>query len=442
MEALVILFGEFLFALFGALIALCGQLLLLVIGAVLESVAFLFGRSLKGGEKRAPVSSLSHMAQRAGPGLKIAVRTLGVVTAVAVLLAVLVNTVWFEPSFRWLAKRVSARTGIELSFAGVQGSYFSGKMELNQLKVHRAGDPSLNFDFAVQDLKVALSPMRVLERPVRLDSLVLNHVRGTVQRIQQAPPAREKGHADILVAIQLKPRRSFQIDRLNITDGKLHIQDQQADDVLDVELVVDSLESAPLRADYAAFDLLFRSSATGSLQNRPFSVQTSLQDGGQSTSWKAEGLPVSIPRHFIGGLFKCVIAGTVDVDVTDYWKLGDATEIDMAWSMTFRQVEAELPEDLSKFEAKLAGAAVKYINENGEELPLAFGLRINEEEFKGSASLKASGLFTAVSEALLKEVAVRLGQERQDVKESFSSGFKKFQRFLDDKRKNPAEEAE
>ena len=80
----------------------------------------------------------------------------------------------------------------------------------------------------------------------------------------------------------------------------------------------------------------------------------------------------------------------MDIDVTDYWRLGNRSEIDMKWALTLRAVKASVPDGLSKIETAMVGAAVDYINKNGEVVPLSFDLVMNEKEFKGAAKVEIS----------------------------------------------------
>lgn len=331
--------------------------------------------------------------------------------------------VLFEPVLRWALGRVKAESGIEMTFHSASGSLWAGRFSFSGVQIRRAGDPSANYDLTVGELSLDVDMGTVLSSPLRIESLRAAKVSGTLERI--APPS-----ADRL-------RRPFVIDRLVIEEADLLVRDRlEAGRWMEVPLKVTRLESSPFESVHPVLSVFFRSNASGTLDGAPFVLETSGTDGGRTTRWKAEGVPLRMLGDVAGGPFGWIREGGVDLDVRDRWRLANGpVEIDMQWKIVLRDVKAEVPDDASVFTSTIAEPVVKYLNAHAAELPVEFGLVMNESAFHGHWSLGAAGLWEATAAGAVRAVAELAGVKAETLRQWGSEGLEAFKGFLDRSRK-------
>lgn len=432
MEALVLLLGDFLFALFGGLFLLVAQLLGGLITFILE-LLFWFCPSSAGRAEAKPIEFKKTIRKRP-LWLRVSQKVVVGLFILTAASAVVINHFFFEVTLRKIAGVVGRKTDIHLSFSEASGSFFSGHIELIQASVVRTGHQRSNFDIAIDRLKIELVVTQILKSPTMIELLEIESLSGSMELNRE----NTGGSSESRTSETIKPRRSFVIETLRLRDVALTIADNtNPDQLVAFPITVSMLEAIPLRSSYALFDLLFRANAEGSLAGQPFAISTSLQPNGRDTSWKIHDLPIELLSNYVGGIFKYIKTGVIDIEVDDQWRKARQTEIDTHWKLTLKGVTAEAPENLGRWTKTFADAAVKYINENGEILPLSLDFTMNEEEFKGAASLETVGLWNAFAEAFIKEISSQLKIETSDLKEAAKTGFNKFVHFLDEKRKKP-----
>lgn len=298
----------------------------------------------------------------------------------------------------------------------------------------RMGHKSSNFYFTVERLNIDVAVMQVLKTPTLIEVLEIESLHGRVEH-RRSESADKSESREVR---SVKPRRSFVIESLMLSDVDLNVTDNtDQDDPFVFPVTVSRLEAKPLRSSFAVFDLLFRSNAAGTLAGQPFTISTSIIPNGRDTSWRVNNLPIELLSNYVGGVFKYIKTGVIDVEVDDQWRKTRQTEIDTHWKLTLKGVTAEAPTTTGKWTKAFADAAVKHINENGDHLPLSVDFTMNEDEFKGAASLEAAGLWKAFTEAVVKEISKELNIETDDIKEAAKTGFNKLVNFLDEKRKKP-----
>jgi len=433
LEALVLLLGEFLFALFGGLFLLTAQFVGGLIFFVLE-LAFMLMASA--GETKVKTPAFKKPAWKIPKWLKTSQKIIGGFLILTLICAFVINSFFFEATLQKIAEVVGNKTDIHLTFAEANGSFFSGHVELKKASIVRTSHESSNFDFTVDRLNIDLAVMQILRNPTRIEIFEIESLSGSVEHKRSKDDKSSKPQK----AEPIKPRRSFEIKTLLLSDVDLTITDNtQPDEPFIFPVTVTHLEANPLRSSHALFDLLFRANAGGSLANRPFTISTTILPDGRDTSWRVNDLPIELLSHYVGGVFKYIKTGVIDIEVDDQWRKAQQTEIDTHWKLTLKGVTAEAPENAGKWTKALAGATVKYINENGEHLPLSVGFTMNEDEFKGAASLEAAGLWKVFTGAIIKELSSQLNIESTELKEAAKTEFNKFVNFLDEKRKKPAD---
>lgn len=277
--------------------------------------------------------------------------------------------------------------------------------------------------------------MQILTAPTVIDVLEIESLSGSVEHRRTNNAAKR---ANPRKAEPVKSRRSFVIETLRLSEVELTITDHtQPDQPFAFPVTISSLEAIPLRSSHALFDLLFRANAEGALANQPFSISTTVLPDGRDTSWRVYDLPIELLSNYVGGVFKYIKTGVIDIEVDDQWRKARKTEIDTHWKLTLKGVTAEAPENTGRWTRALADASVKYINDNGEHLPLCVDFTMNEDEFKGAASLEAAGLWNALTGACIKELSSKLNVEPGELKTAAKTGFSKFVNFLDEKRTKP-----
>lgn len=337
----------------------------------------------------------------------------------AVLGVILLNTVFFEPALRWGFRNFEERSGLAVTFASAKGNFLSGTATLTEVRVHRPHFSQSEIDLTAREVRIDVHMRSALRKEIRIESLEIAGLKGFLVH------TRSPG-----------PRRDFRIDRLVLDDTWLRFRDHPFEDKTAVlTLRLDRLECAPFRRRSAVFDTLFRSNASGTIDEAPFSIRSGEGAGGRSTFWKGEGIPLRFLADYAGGAFAWFRSGTADVDVVDAWKDGDVKEIDMHWKLRLKAFTAEVPEGLAGWRRPIAEAAVAFLNRHPAELPLEFDLTVNKDDFTGATSVEATGLLVAVGHAATKRLAEIAALPAEMIKELGKRGLEGFRHYLDRWRK-------
>ncbi len=189
MEALVLIFGEIIFALLAPLVAVVVDL----IGAVL---AFIFS-FVPFGRKVPRVSG--------GAAKKVLIVLLAI--AVVIFGALFVtNKFYFSDSVRMVFGVLERRSGIETSCAEIDGSVFSGQISLGNCRIVRRDHASSEFELELDHVNFDLQ-LSSLFGTAEVQTANIEGLRGSVNRHQA------QADAD---ATREKPRRSFVIQELRI----------------------------------------------------------------------------------------------------------------------------------------------------------------------------------------------------------------------------------
>lgn len=381
MEALILIFGEMIFALLAPLVAAVVDLIAAILAAL-----FSFVPSRR---KEPRISSAA------------AKKILAVLLAIAVVIfgaLFVINKFYFADSVRMVFGALERRSAVVTSCEEIEGSVFSGRISLGKCTIVRSEHPNTKFDLELDKVDFDLE-LGSLFGTADVETAHISGLRGSVNKhqVQVGPESDE---------VVEKPRRSFVIQDLKIEDVEVDLTGTNKDGgrfELPVHLV--SVSSAPLRSRLALFDILFRSNADGEIAGAAFEIRTGGDSNGRQTVWLASDIPVANFGAMAGGVLSWFSNGVVDVYVEDNWRRDGQLEIDMDWRLDFRNVEVQAPDSAGAMTRLATGPIVDYVNSYDGEFPFEFQMTINESQFEYKSSLAAAGLWTAVGESINKVLA-------------------------------------
>lgn len=309
---------------------------------------------------------------------------------------VAINFLFLKPVGNWALAKLEPRTGIEVIASGISGNLFTGTFRLTGLAAKRESSEKSSFDLKVAEVSGNLAMSSLLFGTPRFDALSVNGVSGRFDVRKRDKNRKPK---------KIKTRRDFIIDHMMISDVALQFYNAK-NEALDVSLT--SVESMPLRSNYAVFDVFFRSNISGTLAGRPLEIRSAPTDAGRATTWKIDQLPVSVLGHFSDApVISWLEQGTLDVDVTDSWKMTDRAKSNMDWRLLANGVKMQVPADAGLMQKTVFIPAQKYLNGRDKPVDVSFSLVMNEEQFEGAASLEAANLWATVRDGFIKALALK-----------------------------------
>jgi len=376
MEALLLIFGEIIFALLAPLVAVVVDL----IAAILASIfSFIPSRRWE--------PRVSRETAR-----KVLIVLLAVAAIIVGALSI-INKFYFADSVRAVFGLLERRSGVETDCSEIDGSVFSGQITLGSCTIVRTGHPSAEFELELNHVEFDLK-LSSLFGTADVQAAHVSGLKGTVTR--HHPQSGTDGDE----AVE-KPRRSFEIQDLRVEDVEISLSGLNKDGGrFELPVNVANATSAPLRSRLALFDVLFRSNATGKIAGAEFEIRTAGDSGGRETVWSASDVPVASFGAVAGGVLSWFQDGVVDVYVVDTWRRDGQLEIDMDWNLRFRNIQVEAPETAGVLTRLATGPIVDYVNSHDGEFPFEFQMIINENQFDYKSSLAAAGLWTAVGESV------------------------------------------
>jgi hypothetical protein len=310
------------------------------------------------------------------------------------------NVFFFDALVRHLCQRVERASQITVTFQQVRGSLWSGTATLTGTRISRQNHPISDFDLQAQRIDISISPWSWLFGERSFRKILIQEARGDFDRVGTAEQTRRPG---------------LVVGNLGIEDLQLAVSDQTRSRPVAMDLEITKLTCTHFRSNGAAFDLLFRSNWNGRLNDRPVSVTTREIEKGRETHWKGEGLPIEVVGPYLGGPFRWIEQGEVDIDVDDRWSLKKDAEIEMHWDFVFRDLSAKAPEIESPALRAAAAAVVGYLNQHADRVHLGFDLFISPDRFEGNATAEAAGLADVVAAAAVRELAKQTGGDSQQI---------------------------
>jgi hypothetical protein len=317
-----------------------------------------------------------------------------------------VNYLFFEPAARLVLDKVKARTNIEVTFGAASGNIFKGTVVLKEARLKREYHQKSNFNLVAEEIAVDLDLLALLSLRPSLEYLRVAGMRGTFER---------KGKVD-----RQKPRRDYKIDELLVKNLEMTVTDHtRGSRPIVLPVKVDRLESRGFRSRMAVFDVLFKSSITGVVNQAPFRVERQDGEEGCGANWAVHGLQLDRAGEYLFGDFNFIDRGSLDMEVLTRLQTAGVPEIEMQWRLVFRDIEVQRPKRLAA-----------YIKEHGQELAFEFRFRIPEGDFKDAVSLNGAGVgkkFRQLSGRTLLKLAV---DKKKKIKEIGQKGIERVKKFM------------
>jgi hypothetical protein len=382
MEALILIFGELVFAILAPFVMIVVDL----VGSMLGFAISLFGRGRKSG------STTPRRSTRAAGTMAKVLAGFAVLIVAALWVA---NSFYFEHAVRYVFDMTEQRSGVKTDCEQIDGSLFRGHIDLQSCTIRRPAHPLVSFELSAETIELDISLTSLLGT-AHIETAWVAGLAGWVTSNRNADDEANESTVE-------KPRRAFEIGDLDISRSSIQLSGINRDgNPFEIPVEIQSLKSQPLRSRLALFDILFRSNAAGSIAGAPFELSTAVIEDGRETRWRAEQVPVASFGALVGRPLSWFSAGVVNVSVDDRWQRGDSLDIDMDWRLEFEDIEIQAPPGTGTLTRMAAEPLARFVNASEGRLPLEFQLVINESQFTYQTSLAAAGLWSAVGEAINK----------------------------------------
>jgi hypothetical protein len=355
----------------------------LVVGTLGTLVGILLGR-------RSPSELITHQWKR------LRRRLLWSLLLLAIAL-VAIDLVFFQPLVNVVLGSIDDRDDLDVRYAHAEGSFILGRIEIDHLEMSGTrgdlADPSARFELGIETLVIDVDTAALLALDFAVEELALDGVHGSYDRLRPgAPEPREE---------ESGPSREFRVDRLHVGALELVVRDRVPSTPRELTLELAELDIGPLRSDHAAFDLLYRSRGRGSIAGIEFEMASHEVDGAPQMTLEVHDLPLDelgapLERAAgvrAGGKADLVIANRYHGDV-------DPAEVEIDVTVTLREFELHAGEKATlgtKVMLELAGRALGRL---GRKFPIAFELRITEDELAGARTLAESGIGERLGDAI------------------------------------------
>ncbi|WP_371227624.1 hypothetical protein [Roseovarius sp. 2305UL8-3] len=395
MEALLLIFGEILFACLAPVLGLAGAALAGLLELLAAFFTILFGGSFGARKKRRAPARDGVPAAPRKPLIprKVLHWTAGGLAGLGVL-AVLGSVLFFQPILNYAMASAAAKAGMEVQFESASGMLLTGQVTLNDVHVIRDDPEGLDLDIRVARAQADVDLWTLLGSEPVITLAVVEGVTGYV-----SPPPVDKDKPK-------KKRRAFRADLVQAAGVDLEIRPK---DSAPYDLVIASAELAPFRSRSALFDLLFRANMAAQIAGQDLIVETrEITELGRETFWsfedvEAEQIKLLVPKAPLTWLN----GGTVSVRVDDKWSLSDDW-IDMDWNIRFDQVQIAVPQEAGTTEKLLANTLAKAVRAQGGTADFRYMLSLDPEEVRALRSgdlayfwdVVLSGAMTSVKERL------------------------------------------
>ncbi|MBI1375275.1 MAG: hypothetical protein GC159_21360 [Phycisphaera sp.] len=344
----------------------------------------------------------------------------GVGFVLATIGIALVETVWYQPTLRWLLDRAERKTGIAVTYDAATGSFIWGTVDLTNVRAARSGHDVSNFDLTAEAVHVDVKIAALMHKSMACDVVELRGVRGAYERVTKTPPERHK---------------RLLIDELTLRDAEIEMTDRTArGGVATYTLGVDTWTARDFDSTYAVYHVLLRSEAAGRVAGQPFTItQADGGDGTNVTKWRAEGLPVEVLGPYMGGPVAWIRHASLDVDVTSTWAEG-APDIAMRWDMTLREIKAEAPKDASLATKVLSTPIVALMNASAKRLPLSFDVSLDRQMFRDAWSPESTGLWDVVADGVSGMLARKVGLDETKTRQFGDKAVDLLKLYMDKKK--------
>ncbi len=381
MEALLLLLGE-----------LAAALLLPTILAIFEGLVFLVAATIEliGWRRRRRATRRGEAAPppRVPGWARTALRVALVVALIGVVVVAVLDAFFFEPVARSVITRVAGRAGIGIEVGSVDGSLWTLRASMRDVRALRNGHPQSDFVLSADRVEVDVRALALLWLQVRIESITAHGVSGLFVRTG--------------VADRTRPRRAFAVDRLEATAVDVRVDDQTRERPVTARVELDRFVAEPFRSRTALFDVLFRADVDGRIDGRRLSIARR-SDALAASRWFVDALPIALVAPYLPGPLGWLDGGTATIDVAG--GTADGAALELRADAVFRDVSITVPADLSLTKRVLAKPVVAYIERRARDLPLSFAMHLDRDVVEVSASPEAAGLVAAFGAGLKAAVA-------------------------------------
>ena len=435
MELLIGMIAELIATMVVPFVVLVFDLLFAVVAFILQII---FGITLSRPKRsRGPAGSPPAKSAPASPfARKILLVLAGLSSglfAAGLLAATIANFFFFAQTVNWVAQKITERSGIEIAFGRAEGSIFTGKLLISDLKVERRSRDKAEYALSTEEVDLDVDVLSLIIGPPTVSHLSLAGIEGDIWT-----KAKRKEKKNGARNGQRQHRRSFDLETLEISNARIGLHKPG---IPSVTLSIDNLASAPLRSDYAVFDVFFRSNIVGDINGHKVLISTTGNDDGRITKWRLNDFPAELAGHYVDRApFDWFESGTIDVAVDDAWSRGPTPDINMEWRITLKGVKVIKPDNSNIVERAVATPVANYINSRDEDIDLKFNMVMNEEQFRFKPSLDAAGIWLAVLNGTAKAIAEITDVSVDKAKSGIRNSLDKLKEMIDRKRKGKTEE--
>ncbi len=311
---------------------------------------------------------------------------------------VLVDLVFFEALVNVVLGSIDDRDDLDVRHAHAEGSFLLGRIEIDHLQLSGArgdpADPSARFELDIEKLVIDIDTGALLSFEFGVEELALDGVRGSYDRLRPTTPKQRPPD-------QPGPARAFRLDRLHVGDLELVVRDHTGPTTRELALELAEFDVGPLRSDNAVFDLLYRSRGRGSLAGIAFAMTAHEIDGVPQMTLEIAAMPLAelgAPLERAAGVRA---GGFADLVVIDrYHDDVDPAEVEIDVTVTLREFEIHVGEHATLATKMMLDLAEPALGVLGDEFPVAFALRITEDELADTRSLSESGIGERVGDAI------------------------------------------
>lgn len=383
------------------LIVLIGNLAVLIfecIGAVLGFGIAASSSGSKGNLSQEQITARRKKLRRWG--LRILAGASGLLFIILSSIAV-ANSFYFEPLSRWMFGHLEKRAGISMTFDKAEGSLWSGDFRFKNLRAVRTAHVQSIFDIKVEYAAVDISMSDLIWQNIVIDSLKVEGVEGFHKQLAKGDK-------------KLKPRRSFEINNINLGGINLNYENLTLAEPLEAAFELNILQAESVASRTFVADLLFKSNASGSFNGVKFNISNDKgPNKSYTSSWRSDDLPVAGLASSIGGPFNWFESGRVDIKV-DNQSGGARKGTEMNWSLVFRDFEAKAPADASPAVKLWAVPLVAYLNGKNDRLDLGFKFKLSEEDMEFASTDDLRGLILKMVGENFREKMAEAGKKLRE----------------------------
>lgn len=445
MEALIILFGEFLLLPITAGVSVLGSFVGSIIGIIGQLV---FGITPRQKEKEPQPKDPIRIPQKlikwfCGISLSI----FGLLVAGLLVL----NVFFLEATIRFAADKAEEHTGIQIDYEFNEGNLFTGYFAFGSVYIENTSQEAGKLKAEINSIEANLPITRLILGSREVESLEVSDAQieyhlakkteseTSARRFEIGASVTLEGKPVDGVAVTKRPSLlntpSYRINELKLDQISVNVVDESSAEPTAYNIEIERCHASPLRSHFAIFDILFRTNLTATLNGSVLEILNTETNGIRTTKWATQDVPAEILASLVGGPFSLFESGSVDFEIHDEWEVKNIENISMEWTIRVRDARATLPEGVPSMLQPVAQVWVNNINSNQQDWEFGFELELSEDRFHGASSLNATQIWKDSVPVVLKQIADFSGIEESAIKDTTGKAFEKFKGFLKDRKK-------